>query len=323
LCNTGPKPSSGWRIVDRGPEHECDWFLERIACGESVRVNAQAVFLKRGLYSPDPLMGKCLHPFGLAQRVKKLADAHPWYVLPAIGKLDVEAFRQWISRTARSEGQVIRTSRPSMVRQDDLHGLRPFRPGDSPRWIHWRTSARRNQKMVREFEESGGQNLILIVDPWGSAEHLPALDQTVSLAATICWEWARHGHDQLFFAIASRQPVVITGSCTREKSLRMLQALADVEGELATDVKPVLQAVSRRVVPSAPAVVLSARLNSPLVAQLALVWSRRVIGLYVGDTHSFYDHPVLQRETSAGLLAPLEVPADDVAHVSVLPGVGR
>src|SRR5262249_37179029 len=193
LWNTGPKPSSGWRIVDRGPEHECDWFLERIACGESVRVHAQAVFLKRGLYFPDPLMGKCLHPFGLAQRVKKLADAHPWYVLPAMGKLDVEAFRQWISRTARSEGQVIRTSRPSMVRQDDLHGLRPFRPGDSPRWIHWRTSARRNQKMVREFEESGGQNLILIVDPWGSGEHLTALDQTVSLAATICWEWARHG----------------------------------------------------------------------------------------------------------------------------------
>src|SRR5262249_34117820 len=154
-----------------------------------------------------------------------------WVILPALGRLNADQFRHWIARQARSDGRLIRTSRPSMVRQDDLHGLRPFRAGDSPRWIHWRTSARRHQKMVREFEESSGQNLILILDPWGPADAAQELDRAVSLVATICWEWARQGHDQLFLGIATQDPAVLSGSSTRERALLMLRALALAGGE--------------------------------------------------------------------------------------------
>ena len=175
-------------------------------------VSRGTVFPKRGIYRLEPLVAKCQHPFGFVQRQRTLCDREQWMILPAIGQLDVERFRSWVARMARSDGQVIRTSRPSMVRQDDLHGLRPFRPGDSPRWIHWRTSARRNQKMVREFEEASGQNLMLILDPWSLAAKPEALEAAISLAATICWDWSRHGHDQLFFAAATQEPTVISGS---------------------------------------------------------------------------------------------------------------
>src|SRR5579859_5067112 len=166
LTNDRKRASAGWRVVDAGPAHEQSWFLDRIDGGQTVRWRARCRFHRRGLYRAEPLIAHCVHPFGLVQRTRKLVEAEDWVILPALGKLDAEAFRHWIARQARSDGRLIRTSRPSMVRHDDLHGLRQFRAGDSPRWIHWRTSARRNQKMVREFEESSGQNLILVLDSW-------------------------------------------------------------------------------------------------------------------------------------------------------------
>jgi len=209
-------------VIDVGKEHEQSWFLDQLIGGRTIRCLARAVFPKRGIYRAGPLVARCRHPFGLVQQRRKLCDEEQWVILPALGQLNFERFRQWITRMARSDGQLIRTTRPSMTRQDDLHGLRPFRPGDSPRWIHWRTSARRNQKMVREFEEASGQNLMVIVDPWGPESERAELDRAISLAATICWDWARHGNDQLFFASATSEPVVIAGSATKEKSLLML-----------------------------------------------------------------------------------------------------
>jgi uncharacterized protein (DUF58 family) len=48
----------------------------------------------------------------------------------------------------------------------EFYGVREFRAGDSPRWIHWRTTARMGEPMVREFEEPPHDNLVLIVEPW-------------------------------------------------------------------------------------------------------------------------------------------------------------
>src|SRR5262249_49364986 len=49
--------------------------------------------------------------------------------------------------------------------QAEFHGLRAFRSGDSPRWIHWRTSARCGELMVREFEDVPPDHLVLVVEP--------------------------------------------------------------------------------------------------------------------------------------------------------------
>ena len=61
-----------------------------------------------------------------------------------------------------------------------------FRPGDSRRHIHWRTTARRGTLMVREFEDWPSDNLILLVDPWTTrppgADDDPAVECLLSLA---------------------------------------------------------------------------------------------------------------------------------------------
>src|SRR5258708_28025258 len=76
------------------------------------------------------------------------------------------------------------------AQQQEYHGLRDYRPGDSPRWIHWRTSARLGQPMVKEFEQQNEQDLAVLIDPWlprtkVTHEQREALEQAVQFVATV------------------------------------------------------------------------------------------------------------------------------------------
>ena len=78
------------------------------------------------------------------------------------------------------------------ARQGELAGLRAFRPGDDPRGIHWRTSARRGMLLVREHEDDEGREGTILFDndPRAGAA---AFELAVSRAAALCVELARRG----------------------------------------------------------------------------------------------------------------------------------
>src|SRR5262249_19367903 len=155
----------GFTIGDVSERHEQSWFVDFLAPHHSTSLTGTATFPRRGRQQISPLQATCLHPFGLARRTTTVGPPEECLGFPPLGKLNMTRFRHWLTHMMRSDERLHRVARPSMTQQDDLHGLRPFRPGDNPRWIHWRTTARRNMKMVREFEEMSGMNLIVVVDP--------------------------------------------------------------------------------------------------------------------------------------------------------------
>jgi len=59
----------------------------------------------------------------------------------------------------------VRAPRLRVVGEGDLRGLRPFRDGDSPRAIHWRTSARLGEPIVREDAGSGPMPWVAVLAP--------------------------------------------------------------------------------------------------------------------------------------------------------------
>ena len=73
----------------------------------------------------------------------------------------------------------------------DLYGVREYRSGDSLRRIHWKTSARRGELVVREFEPPGLKVLALLLDPGPAAP--AAADQIARLAASEAWDCLRTG----------------------------------------------------------------------------------------------------------------------------------
>src|SRR5690606_38054331 len=82
---------------------------------------------------------------------------------------------------------------------DEFHHLREHRWGDNPRSIHWRSSARQGQLMVREFQENREPDLVLLLDLWApphpADEQQDRVELAVSFAATVCVEQLRRGYD--------------------------------------------------------------------------------------------------------------------------------
>lgn len=74
--------------------------------------------------------------------------------------------------------------------------IRPFRPGDSPRRIHWKVSAHRAELQVREFELTATADLFIFLDLQASAylHAAPELDErAVEVAAAVAQYGLRSG----------------------------------------------------------------------------------------------------------------------------------
>jgi uncharacterized protein (DUF58 family) len=86
-------------------------------------------------------------------------------------------------------------------------GTREYRPGDSPRHVHWRSTARSGQLIVKEFAEETQPGLTLALDlraasAVGGAED-NTLERAIKAAATIAHYADRHG---LALSLATNSP---------------------------------------------------------------------------------------------------------------------
>jgi uncharacterized protein (DUF58 family) len=214
-----------------------------------------------------------------------------------LGKVHRGLLRRYLRGTdPRAEHRPRHTLR-SRAAQAEFHGLREFHTGDSPRWIHWRTSARRGQLMVREFEDLPGDDLAVVLDPGG---YVPGelFEAVVSLAATLCWEWCGHKGDRLSLAIAGPEPVVLGGLTGPELALETLTALAFVVAgeagearESGLDGQATLVERLAAVTPPSAGVLLLCRRRSALAGALRRKLERPVAVFDSLDDLDYYTPP--------------------------------
>jgi uncharacterized protein (DUF58 family) len=291
LTNPG-RGRRGLVLEDRGAGEDLCCPVPVLEAGATCRVRGLSVPLRRGRHHWGGLWVGSSYPFGLLGRARLLAAPEDVLVLPALGRLRRDRLRLPGGLEA-----VRRPSRHAVVTpgaQAELHGLRDYRPGDSPRAVHWRSSARRGRLLVREFEEPPGDELLVVLDPGlpdDSAAGRAAVEAAVSLAATVCWEWARSGR-WLGLVVAAPQPVVLGGAADRSHAVRLLAALAVAEaGPRAAPA--VLQAALRARHLPAAAVLLVAAGPSPLEVALRQARRGRVHALDPDDpsVRAFYEPP--------------------------------
>jgi uncharacterized protein (DUF58 family) len=253
------------------------WFVPRIRAGEFRRLGRSVTLPRRGVYTNESLSAVSGFPFGLAEGRLDFHIVDRLVVFPRLGRLHRGGLRRFLTYAASAVGAVrFRQLAPHPTAQGELHGVRPFRAGDSPRWVHWRTSARRSELMVREFERTPTDNLILILDPWTPARQEPEggaasptedaamrrLEDAVSVAATICWEWCRQKGDRLVFAIAGPSPRVLDGVTGRRHAASILESLAQETGSSLIDVNALVDALGSTELPAAPVMLVSTRAES-------------------------------------------------------------
>jgi uncharacterized protein (DUF58 family) len=136
--------------------------------------------------------------------------------------------------------------------EGDFYGLRDWRSGDSRRWIHWRTSARRGTLAVRQFEQPRSQDVAILVELWHPQR--PTEDQrenvelAISFAATVAEEVCRRGGSQLAVGTAGQQIEWKHGAGSRALLTEIMEQLALAEA----DARDQLPELLRQALPEIP-----------------------------------------------------------------------
>jgi uncharacterized protein (DUF58 family) len=159
VTNTGARRSSATRLdlpVGRG---EAEFSIPPLAAsGAGAAVEHEELFAvptaRRAVIVAGPAVSVRGDQLGLLRRRVRWADPVELFVHPTTTLL------------APSQSGLIRDLEgtvTSTLTDNDLafHALRPYEPGDDQRYVHWRTTARTGQLMVRQFQETRRSELVL------------------------------------------------------------------------------------------------------------------------------------------------------------------
>ena len=146
--------------------------------------------------------------------------------LPRLGSL------RDLTRFPKGRRQLVRASRYPDPGDEELDAVRDWREGESLRRVHWRLTARRGRRVVREMRHPNEPPVHLVLAT-GVPERMPvgssrrSFERSVSLAATVGEHYLRRGRElRLSFAGDSAPPLgPVRG---RSGLLRLLMTLAEV-----------------------------------------------------------------------------------------------
>lgn len=136
---------------------------------------------QRGRFRTGPLSVQTVDPFGMARIRRSFTATNDVLVLPDVAPLSD------VSR-ATAAGLAGIADRMGTMGSDDVM-VREYRAGDDVRRIHWRSSARSQQLMVRREEQARDLHVTLLTDTRAGshtgAGRTSTLEWTISAAASI------------------------------------------------------------------------------------------------------------------------------------------
>jgi len=169
-------------------------------------------------------------PFGLLRGIMPHNGGDTFIVQPAIGKITPSWLELFGIRTSNAR---LRQTR-SLSDEGDFFGLRAYRAGDSPRWIHWRSSARRDELVVKQFQQADSRELIVLLDLFSGSN----LDQqrrdsqqkhqqlAIEFVATLASHVASSNFGVITVAISDAEPLIASRIQSRSQSSGLLDRLA-------------------------------------------------------------------------------------------------
>ena len=146
--------------------------------------------LRRGVYAGGRVSAESSAPIGLALSRRWFDTQSPLVVYPRW-----HGIRSDWGEGRKDAGYMVASSVPTRHATSDFMGVREYRPEDSPRSIHWRTSARSNKLAVIEYARQSAITPVFIVDAFMEGETGAGKDSSfetaVSLAASLVQREAR------------------------------------------------------------------------------------------------------------------------------------
>lgn len=207
--------------LSRGP------VLPVLPPGAAVEVSYARRIHRRGVYTVVNTLALTRFPFGIFERRVLARSPARLVVLPALGRLRRATERDLARRVA---SRAVRRMRGGT---EEFESLREYRPGDNPRHIHWRTSARAGRLVRRVLRDEDGGDLHVLLDTCVAGFDAEArgrnVERAISCAATLLAHAAARGRRAtLHFPGGSA-----AHAGTRAGLLKALEALAELQPSTA------------------------------------------------------------------------------------------
>jgi uncharacterized protein (DUF58 family) len=214
----------------------------------------------RGRYAFDTIRLTVEDPFGLAHGELTQGEPQALVVYPRLVRLD----RLFSEGGAHSQdGKRLLLRRPSGF---ELHSVREYVDGESLRTVHWPSTARRGALMVKELEDAPRDEMAVLLDGDASAGTAASFDVAVRAAGSILEAHLRRGRRcVLVVNSAAREVQAVVGEGDRR---RALEILAGAERDASTPAFALLQADGGIAARSLELVVVTSRVDVPLVDRL-------------------------------------------------------
>lgn len=237
----------------------------RVPTGQTRRGHYFVRFRQRGEYSFGPLELTTHFPLGLVERGLIFNDFATLIVHPQVGRMTARWRSDLWNATELAEHRRMRAG----LFDDEFHRIREFRIGDNPKAIHWRTTARRGDLMVREYQQTRDRDLVLLVELWQPALPTTADDDRVELAVSFA---ATVLHENLRQSREARLRMIVVGAETfawdhLSKLEEALDRLALASGSWQASVRSVLEQTMQHVSSSSRVVLVSSRSRDDLLEQ--------------------------------------------------------
>jgi uncharacterized protein (DUF58 family) len=202
---------------------------------------------KRGFYQLGPVGLASSFPLGLAEaRQQRNEGVHSLTVYPAVFPIVNLSLRGAPSQIHRG-GYLL----PEGSGAAEFSGLREYRQGDNPRHIHWPTTARMNELMVKQFEPLASACLYIVLDLAAGSNVGQGRQATLEYAARIAASMARFScYNNIrtrMLGAGSRQVEVDAGSGALQYQ-RILDELAIVDADGKRPYASVLEEVATRAI---------------------------------------------------------------------------
>lgn len=218
---------------------------------------------KRGKYSIALGRLETSFPLGILRCFTSPVSESEVVVMPHQGHLTP----QWTNVIESDHHGLNDANRRRGYSEGDYYALRDWRSGDSTRWIHWRTTARVGDLMVRQFEQQRDRAVGVILDlhnPEDSNNRTESNEEladelAVSMASTIVRDLCQWHGSQLNFSYAGETQNSWTSVPSRAVDEEIQRELAILRSSVTNDLFTCAQWLGGLNQPGLKIVVISTR----------------------------------------------------------------
>jgi uncharacterized protein (DUF58 family) len=227
-------------------------FLSRRALIENVY---EGHCSKRGVYWIGPLLLATSDPLGFFQRNKVIQLSSKLTVYPKIFKItELGSFTKGVvaprygSHTTRKSGDY-----------EEFFGIREYQQEDGLRKIHWPSSAKHNQLMVRHFEQTGAHSATVMLDLKYGNNLGTGRETTLEYAVKIAASLAKYFLDQGFLVqllAYGEKPIITSFGKDPSHFSHILELLAQVEANSPFGLGEVLEKLNYFIYPNSTVAII-------------------------------------------------------------------